>query len=72
MTAETTFYRDLAFVFSAAVVGSAGARLLRQPLILGYVVGGMMIGPFTPGPVISPRDPPSLMFTSLRCSLKLG
>jgi CPA2 family monovalent cation:H+ antiporter-2 len=53
MTAETTFYRDLAFVFGAAVVGSAGARLLRQPLILGYVVGGMMIGPFTPGPVIS-------------------
>ena len=52
MTAETTFYRDLAFVFGAAVVGGAVARVLRQPLILGYVVGGILIGPFTPGPVI--------------------
>jgi monovalent cation:H+ antiporter-2, CPA2 family len=53
MSAETTFYRDLAFVFGAAVVGGAMARVLRQPLILGYVLGGIMIGPFTPGPVIS-------------------
>jgi hypothetical protein len=32
MTAETTFFRDLAYVFGAAVVGGTGARLLRQPL----------------------------------------
>ncbi len=49
MTAETTFYRDLAYVFGAAVVGGTVARLLRQPLILGYVLGGILIGPFTPG-----------------------
>lgn len=49
MSAETTFYRDLAYVFGAAVAGGGVARALRQPLILGYVVGGILIGPFTPG-----------------------
>jgi len=49
MTVETTFYRDLAYVFGAAVVGGSVARVLRQPLILGYVLGGIMVGPFTPG-----------------------
>jgi len=53
VTAEPTFYRDLAYVFGAAVVGGGVARLLRQPLILGYVLGGILIGPFTPGPTIS-------------------
>jgi CPA2 family monovalent cation:H+ antiporter-2 len=53
MTAETTFYRDLAYVFGAAVVGGAVARALRQPLILGYVLGGILVGPFTPGPTVS-------------------
>jgi CPA2 family monovalent cation:H+ antiporter-2 len=49
MTADTTFYRDLAYVFGAAVVGGAVARVLRQALILGYVLGGILVGPFTPG-----------------------
>ena len=49
MTVETTFYRDLAYVFGAAVAGGVVARLLRQPLILGYVLGGIAVGPFTPG-----------------------
>src|ERR1700756_4559197 len=49
MSVETTFYRDLAYVFGAAVVGGAIARVLRQPLILGYVLGGVIGGPFTPG-----------------------
>jgi K+:H+ antiporter len=47
------FYRDLAYVFLAAVVGGIAARLLRQPMILGYVLGGIFIGPFTPGPTVS-------------------
>jgi CPA2 family monovalent cation:H+ antiporter-2 len=53
MSADTTFYRDLAYVFGAAVVGGALARSLRQPLILGYVLGGILIGPFTPGPTVA-------------------
>jgi CPA2 family monovalent cation:H+ antiporter-2 len=50
---EATFFRDLAYVFGAAVVGGVVAKVLRQPLILGYVLGGFLIGPFTPGPTLS-------------------
>lgn len=54
MAAETqVLYRDLAYVFLAAVAGGIAARILRQPMILGYVLGGIFIGPFTPGPTVS-------------------
>ena len=53
---ESVFYRDLAYVFVAALLGGMVARKLRQPLILGYVLGGMLIGPFTPGPTVSEVD----------------
>ena len=35
------------------MLGGALARWLRQPTILGYVLGGILIGPFTPGPTVS-------------------
>jgi CPA2 family monovalent cation:H+ antiporter-2 len=47
------FYRDLAYVFAAAVLGGGLAWLARQPLVLGYVVGGVLISPLTPGPAVS-------------------
>lgn len=50
---EAAFFRDLAYVFGAAVVGGGVAKALRQPLILGYVLGGFLIGPFTPGPTLT-------------------
>lgn len=53
MAAEAVLYRDLAYVFVAAVFGGLIAKRLRQPLIMGYVAGGMLIGPFTPGPTLS-------------------
>ncbi|HEY7095339.1 MAG TPA: cation:proton antiporter [Terriglobales bacterium] len=53
MAGESTIYRDLAYVFVAAVAGGAAARKLRQPLILGYVAAGVVVGPFTPGPRLS-------------------
>src|SRR2546425_5711082 len=53
MLAESAFYRDLAYVFVAAVTGGLIAHRLRQPLILGYVLGGILVGPFTPGPTLS-------------------
>jgi CPA2 family monovalent cation:H+ antiporter-2 len=34
-------------------VGGLVAHALRQPLILGYVAGGILVGPFTPGPTVS-------------------
>ncbi len=53
MAAEPLFFRDLALVLIAAVLGGALAWLTRQPLVVGYVVGGMAISPFTPGPSIT-------------------
>src|SRR5688572_507011 len=53
MTADPIFFRDLAMVLVAAVLGAAGAWLLRQPLVLGYVVAGLVVGPFTPGPTVA-------------------
>jgi monovalent cation:H+ antiporter-2, CPA2 family len=53
MLPDPALFRDLAYVFTAAVLGAAVAWRTRQPLILGYVAGGILIGPFTPGPVVS-------------------
>jgi CPA2 family monovalent cation:H+ antiporter-2 len=53
MTADPIFFRDLAYVLTAAVLGGGVAWLTRQPLILGYVVGGILISPLTPGPSVS-------------------
>jgi CPA2 family monovalent cation:H+ antiporter-2 len=53
MAADPVFFRDLALVLLAAVVGAGLASLARQPLVLGYVLGGMVISPFTPGPTVS-------------------
>ncbi|MBI1737214.1 MAG: cation:proton antiporter [Candidatus Rokubacteria bacterium] len=49
---DAGFYRDLAYVFVAAVLGGLLARISGQPLILGYVVGGILISPLTPGPSV--------------------
>lgn len=57
MVSDPQVFSDLAFVFLAAVVGGSLAWALRQPLILGYVFGGLLISPFTPGPSVS--DPRS-------------
>jgi K+:H+ antiporter len=57
MVSDPNVFTDLAFVFLAAVVGGSLAWALRQPLILGYVFGGLLISPFTPGPSVS--DPRS-------------
>ena len=39
----------LVTALGAALVGAALALRLRQPLILGYILAGVAIGPFTPG-----------------------
>ena len=52
MGENSVFYRDLAYIFLAALLGGLLARKLRQPLILGYIVGGILVGPFTPGPSV--------------------
>ncbi|HEX9989139.1 MAG TPA: cation:proton antiporter [Chloroflexia bacterium] len=44
---------DLAFAMGAALLGGFLAHLLRQPVMLGYLLAGVLIGPYTPGPVTS-------------------
>ncbi|HYS18953.1 MAG TPA: cation:proton antiporter [Candidatus Binatia bacterium] len=53
MSADPVLFRDLAYVFVAAVLCGSLAWLTRQPLILGYVLGGLIISPLTPGPSVS-------------------
>src|SRR5947208_5372436 len=53
MVADPSLFRDLAYVFVAAMLGGGLAWLARQPLILGYVAGGLLVSPFTPGPSVS-------------------
>jgi CPA2 family monovalent cation:H+ antiporter-2 len=53
MLNDPTVFRDLAYVFGAAVLGGGLAWLTRQPLILGYVLGGILVSPLTPGPSVS-------------------
>jgi CPA2 family monovalent cation:H+ antiporter-2 len=53
MVTDPVFFRDLAYVFVAAVLGGSIAWLTRQPLILGYVLGGILVSPLTPGPSVT-------------------
>jgi CPA2 family monovalent cation:H+ antiporter-2 len=53
MAGDPLFFRDLALVLLAAVLGGALAWRLGQPLVLGYVLGGMAVSPFTPGPAVA-------------------
>ena len=46
-------FRDLTYIFVAAVLGGLVAWRLRLPLIIGFVLGGIAISPFTPGPHLS-------------------
>ena len=44
---------DLVAAVIAAFVGGLVAQRLGQPVILGYLIAGVAIGPFTPGPMAS-------------------
>ncbi|MDR7481965.1 MAG: cation:proton antiporter [Armatimonadota bacterium] len=50
-------FLDLGLVLVAALAGGLLAHALRQPLIVGYVLAGIAVGPFTPGPTVA--DPRS-------------
>jgi len=53
MEANPILFRDLTYIFLAAVLGGMVAWQLRLPLILGFVFGGIVVSPFTPGPHLS-------------------
>ena len=49
-----TFLQDLAIVMMAAAVVTVGFHLLRLPVVLGYILAGVLIGPHVlPRPLIS-------------------
>ena len=45
MVVESDLFRDIVIVFAVAFIGSLTARTLRLPVLLGYLVAGMVIGP---------------------------
>jgi monovalent cation:H+ antiporter-2, CPA2 family len=57
MEASPILFRDLTYIFVAAVLGGLLAWRLRLPLILGFVLGGIAISPFTPGLRLSDVHP---------------
>jgi len=48
---ELQLILDLVAAVLAAFVGGVVAQRLGQPVILGYLAGGVVIGPFSPGPM---------------------
>jgi CPA2 family monovalent cation:H+ antiporter-2 len=44
---------DIAIIVVAGLIGGIIAQQLRQPLILGYILAGIMVGPFTGGVTVS-------------------
>src|ERR1700723_3046202 len=53
MEANPILFRDLTHIFLAAAAGGLLAWRLHLPLILGFVLGGIVVSPFTPGPHLS-------------------
>lgn len=47
---------DIALALIAALGGGLLAHALRQPLFVGYILGGVLVGPLMPGPTISDVD----------------
>ncbi len=43
---------DIALILVAALLGGFAAQRLGQPLILGYIVAGILVGPYTGGPTV--------------------
>ncbi len=44
---------DIAIIVVAALIGGLIAQQLRQPLILGYILGGVLVGPHIGGVTVS-------------------
>ncbi len=43
------FLEDMALVLCVPALATVICQLLRQPLLLGYLVAGMVVGPNVPG-----------------------
>ena len=45
---QTSFLQDLAIVMSVAALATVLFRQFKQPVVLGYILAGLVIGPHTP------------------------
>src|SRR6195256_2308340 len=43
---------DFVLILIAGLVGGLLARVLRMPLLVGYVAAGVVVGPYTAGPTV--------------------
>jgi CPA2 family monovalent cation:H+ antiporter-2 len=56
MTAHLEFLPDLALVWSVAAVTTVIFQQLRLPVVLGYLLAGLVIGPHVPVPLLANPD----------------
>ncbi len=52
---------DIAVIIVAALIGGLAAQLLRQPLIVGYILAGVVVGPYTGGIAVSQPEEIALL-----------
>jgi monovalent cation:H+ antiporter-2, CPA2 family len=50
---DASFVSDIAVVLGVAAVTSVVARRLKQPSIVGYLLAGLVVGPYVPLPVFA-------------------
>ena len=53
MQAEHDLLKSLAVVLGVAAVTGIVSRRLRQPVVLGYIVAGLVVGPHVPIPLVA-------------------
>ena len=56
MIASHNFLEDLAFVLSIAALVSILFQALRQPVVVGYLLAGVLVGPYVPFPLLADID----------------
>lgn len=54
--ALNVFLRDFALILGTAAVATIVCTRLRLPVILGYLVAGVLVGPGTPGPFVQDSE----------------
>src|SRR3954471_4776013 len=50
------FLTNLAIVLCVAAVTTVLFQRLRQPLVLGYIIAGLLVGPYVPFPLVADSD----------------
>jgi len=56
MAHANVFLTNLAIVLCVAAVTTVLFQRLRQPLVLGYIIAGLLVGPYVPFPLVADSD----------------